>query len=114
MSKNAGECVLMTLRYENKKEYQGYSRDTILTFSDDELLEENYPSIKKKLKKYHGNKGEVIEIKIIYDKKREASLIFLIIICFNTILNDVSDYSYSKFTNRHKIKFMDYYQRIDS
>lgn len=102
-------CVELTLRYENKKEYQGYSRDTILIFSDDELIEEMHPSLLEKLESYHSDKGEVLEIKIIYDKQKELSLIFLIIICFRTLLVNVSEYKYKKFIQKHKVDFIEFY-----
>lgn len=101
----------MTLRYENKTVYQGYSQDTILTFCDDELEEEMYPSFLKILSNYDGGNGEVVDIKLIYNKERKISQIFLIIICFRTLLSNISEYKYSKFIDNHKTRFTKFYQR---
>lgn len=102
----------MTLKYEDKKEFYGYSRDTVLVFSDDELKEEMYPLIINVLNFYGGFSGEVVDIRLIYDKDKGESLIFLIIICFRTLLVDVDEGEYMDFIRGHCVSFMVFYSEM--
>lgn len=103
----------MTLRYENKKEFsESYGRTTMLIFSDNRIDKENCQIIKKIIKLYHGNSGEYIDFKIIYDDINYIYIILVIIICFKTLLEDVTKKEYSKFIKMHKKRFMEYYMKL--
>ena len=107
-----GIWVQMSLKYENKKEFSGsYGKTTMLIFSDNKLDEENYISLEIVLSPYKGHSGESIDIKIFYDDIKDMNMILLIIICFKTLLVDVSKKEYSKFINMHKERFMEYYNK---
>ncbi len=107
-----GIGIFMTLRYENKKEFKGYSRTTILIFSDNRIAEENCRLIKKIVELYRGNSGEFIDYKILYDDINYIYQIFVIIICFKTLIVDVSERKYNKFIKMHKTRFMEYYNKV--
>ena len=103
----------MTLKYETKKEFPGkYNTTTMLIFTDNEIEDENIDLINKILNLYHGNSGEVIEFKILFDDTEVIYKIFVIIICFNTLLADVSNRKYLKFIEMHKKRFMEYYIKV--
>ena len=107
-----GFGFFMTLKYENSKEFSGdYSRTTMLIFSDDSLFGEDYVNLEIVLSPYKGHSGESIEIKIFYDDVKHKNMIVLIIICFNTLLVDVSKKEYSKFIKMQEERFMKYYNR---
>jgi hypothetical protein len=102
----------MTLKYENSKEFSGiYGKTTMLIFSDKSLNKNDYINLKIVLSPYKGHSGESIEIKIFYDDIEYKNMISLIIICFNTLLVDVSKKEYSQFIKMHEERFMKYYNR---
>ena len=101
----------MTLRYQDKKEFYGYNRETMLIFSDNDIKIE-YPLLEKILKLYNGNSGEVIDFRILYDEIKDETKILLIIICFKTLIVDVSEKEYSKFIQMHKNRFIEYYNKV--
>ena len=102
----------MTLKYENSKEFSGiYGKTTMLIFSDKSLDKKDYINLENVLMPYKGHSGESIEIKIFYDDLGYKNMISLIIICFNTLLVDVSKKEYSKFIKMHEERFMKYYNR---
>ena len=83
----------------------------MLIFSDNNLDEENYIKLEMVLMPYKGHNGDSIEIKIFYDNIKSKNMIVLIIICFKTLLEDVSKKEYSKFIKMHEERFMKYYNR---
>lgn len=103
----------MTLKYVDKKELTGkYSTTTILIFTDNQIEEENIELIYKILKLYQGNSGEVIEYKILFDDIEVIYKIFVIIICFNTLLEDIKNRRYLEFIEMHNKRFMEYYNHV--
>jgi hypothetical protein len=103
----------MTLRFETEKEFLGsYNWTTMLIFSDNRIDEENCPLIKKIIKIYDGHGGEFIDYKILYDDVNYIYKILVIIICFKTLLEDVSKKEYSIFIKMHKTNFMEYYNKV--
>jgi hypothetical protein len=105
--------IFVTLKYENSKEFSGnYGKTTMLIFSDNKLDDENIDLIKKILNLYRGSSGEVIEFKIIFDDNEVIYKILIIIICFNTLLKDISNRNYLKFIEMHKNRFMEYYTKV--
>ena len=73
------------------KEFSGiYGKTTMLIFTDNIIDEENCDLIKKIIKIYKGHSGEFIDYKILYDDINYIYKIFVIIICFKTLLDDVS------------------------
>lgn len=102
----------MTLKYEDKKDFSGdYGRTTMLIFSDNRIDEKNYISLEIVLIPYQGHSGESIDIRIFYDDLTGKNMILLIIICFKTLLEDVSKKEYSKFIKMHEERFIKYYNR---
>jgi hypothetical protein len=102
----------MALKYENSKEFSGiYGKTTMLIFSDKSLDKKNYINLEIVLSPYKGHSGESIEIKIFYDDNEYKNMISLIIICFNTLLVDISKKEYSKFIKMHEERFIEYYNR---
>jgi hypothetical protein len=83
----------------------------MLIFSDKSLNKKDYINLEIVLSPYKGHSGESIEIKIFYDDIEYKNMISLIIICFNTLLEDVSKKEYSKFIKMHHERFMKYYNR---
>ena len=103
----------MTLKYENSKEFSGnYGKTTMLIFSDNSLDKTDYINLEIVLMPYKGHSGESIEIKIFYDDVRNKNMILLIIICFKTLLEDVSKKEYSNFIEMHRKRFLEYYTRV--
>jgi hypothetical protein len=102
----------MTLRYENRKEFSGkYGKTTMLIFSDNCLNKKDYINLEIVLMPYKGHSGESIEINIFYDDVKNKNMILLIIICFKTLLEDVTKKEYSQFIKMHEERFMKYYNR---
>lgn len=103
----------MTLKYEDKKEYPGkYNRTTMLIFTDNELEDENIDLTYKILKLYRGNSGETIEYKILFDDTEVIYKIYVIIICFNTLLEDIKNRRYLEFIEMHRKQFTEYYTKV--
>jgi len=103
----------VTLKYVERKEFPGkYNTTTMLIFTDNEIEEENLELLYKILKLYQGNNGEVIEYKIIFDDKKIIYTLNVIIICFNTLLSDISKREYQKFIEMHKKRFIEYYNKV--
>ncbi|MBF4474544.1 hypothetical protein [Methanobacterium formicicum] len=97
------------------KEYEedrGYVRETILIFTDPDLEVENYQKVMDLLYGYTGNNGEVIDIKIFENEKGPGAIIWMVIICFKSLLRllKVKDESYSRFIEKHKNDFQKYYK----
>ncbi|MCE5213821.1 MAG: hypothetical protein LLF83_03775 [Methanobacterium sp.] len=97
------------------KEYEhdtGYLRETILIFTDPDLKEENYQKVNKLMNSYTGNHGEVIDIKIFKNEKGSGAIIWVVIICFKSLLRllKVTDENYSNFIEKHKNCLIDYYK----
>lgn len=96
------------------KEYEedhGYVRETILIFSDPELEVENYQKVMDLMYGYTGNNGEVIDIKIFENEKGPGAIIWVVIICFKSLLRllKVSNERYFIFIDNHKKKFVNDY-----
>jgi hypothetical protein len=103
----------MTLRYETEKEFSGiYNRTTMLIFTDNKIDKENCQLITKIIKLYEGHSGEFIDYKILYDDINYIYKILVIIICFKTLLVDVSKKEYNNFIKSHKNNFMEYYNKV--
>ena len=103
----------MTLRYKNSKEFSGiYGRTTMLIFTDNKIDEENCQLIKKIIKLYSGNSGEFIDYKLLYDDINYIYKILVIIICFETLLENIKEKNYSNFIKIHKKHFMEYYNKV--
>ena len=97
------------------KEYEadhGYVRETILIFTDPDLEVENYQKVMDMMYGYTGNNGEVIDIKIFENEKGPGAIIWVVIICFKSLLRllKVTDLSYSSFIKKHKNEFIEFYQ----
>lgn len=97
------------------KEYEedpGYVRETILIFTDPELEVENYQKMMDKLHGYTGNGGVVINIDILENETGPGAIIWMVIICFKSLLRllKVTEENYSSFIENHKIDFMDFYK----
>jgi len=99
------------------KEYehdQGYVRENILIYVDPDLEEEKYQKVQNMMYGYTGNNGEVIDIKIFKNEEGPGATIWMVIICFKSLLRllKVSDENYSQFIQKHKNAFTDYYNNI--
>lgn len=100
------------------KEYEhdtGYLRETILIFTDPDLEEENYQKVNELMNSYTGNNGEVIDIKIFKNENGPGAIIWVVIICFKSLLRllKVSDESYLSFLVKHKNEFYRFYKVND-
>lgn len=96
------------------KEYEhdtGYLRETILIFTDPDLEVENYQKMMDKLHGYTGNGGVVINIDILENENGPGAIIWMVLICFKSLLRllKVTDESYSVFIEKHKEDFMKFY-----
>ena len=92
------------------KEYEedhGYVRETILIYVDPDLEVENYQKVMDMMYGYTGNNGEVIDIKIFENEKGPGAIIWVVIICFKSLLKllDVNDEKYERFIDKHRQKF---------
>lgn len=99
------------------KEYeedQGYVRETILIFTDPDLEEENYQKVTELMYGYTGNSGEVIDIKIFNNEEGPGAIIWMVIVCFKSLLRllEVTDESYSSFIEKHKNDLMIFYENF--
>lgn len=99
------------------KEYdhdRGYVRETILIFTDPELLEENYQKVKDLLYGYTGNGGLVIKFDILNNEDGPGAIIRMVIICFKSLLRllEVTDTDYSSFIEKHKKDFIKFYNNV--
>lgn len=90
------------------KEDQGYVRETILIFTDPDLEEENYQKVMDMMYGYTGNNGEVIDIKIFKNENGSGAIIWVVIICFKSLLRllNVTDVKYQKFVLNLKKKIL--------
>jgi len=100
------------------KEYeedQGYVRETILIFIDPELEVENYQKVQDLMYGYTGNNGEVIDIKIFKNENGPGAIIWMVIICFKSLLRllKVTDENYLDFIEKHKKEFLRYFTLIN-
>lgn len=96
------------------KEYEedhGYVRETILIFTDPDLEVENYQKVKDLVCGYTGNHGEVIKIKIFKNEEGPGAIIWVVIICFKSLLRllKVKDKTYDNFIKQHQNKFERFY-----
>ena len=103
----------MTLKYEKTKEFSGvYGKTTMLIFTDNLINRDNCDLIKKIIKIYKGHNGEFIDYKILYDETNYIYQIIVIVLCFKTLLDDVSKKEYNNFIKMHKNQFMEYYNKV--
>ena len=96
------------------KEYEedhGYVRETILIYVDPDLEVENYQKVMDLIYGYTGNSGEVIDIKIFENENGPGAIIWVVIICFKSLLRllKIKDEKYSSFIEKHNEKFLNYY-----
>ena len=84
----------------------------MLIFSDNKIDEDNCELFTKIIKLYQGHSGEFIDYRIIYDEDEYIYKISVIILCFGTLLEDVSKRMYSNFVKLHKKQFMEYYNNV--
>lgn len=100
------------LKYENFKEYYGeYVRNMVLIFSDNQITIENKVNVQEILNHYNKLDYEVIEKDVSFDKEKNRYNIILVIICSRWLLKDVTDKSYHDFINKHREKFMKFYEK---
>jgi len=100
------------------KEYehdQGYVRETILIFTDPDLEEEKYQKVTELMNDYTGNNGEVIDIKIFKNENGPGAIIWMVIICFKSLLRllEVTEERYQNYIKNHLISFFDFYNEIN-
>ncbi|MDY9922779.1 hypothetical protein [Methanobacterium sp.] len=76
------------------------------------MEEEKYQKVKDLLYGYTGNGGVVINIDILKNENGPGAIIWMVLICFKSLLRllKVTDESYSSFIEKHKKDFMDFYK----
>jgi hypothetical protein len=96
------------------KEDRGYVRETILIFTDPDLEVENYQKVMDRMYGYTGNSGEVIDIKIFENENGPGAIIWVVIICFKSLLRllEVTAKNYSNFIKKHKNGFKEFYETL--
>jgi hypothetical protein len=106
--------VLKFLQMKEYEEDHGYVRETILIFTDPDLEVENYQKVMDMMCGYTGNSGEVIDIKIFENEEGPGAIVWVVIICFKSLLRllKVKDEKYSSFIEKHKIGLQKYYNNI--
>lgn len=101
----------MSLKFEYKRELEGYSRETILVFSDDAVFEEDIPKIEVLLNDFnYGIYGEVVDFQVLFEENK--LVIYMVIICFKTLLTGLTRYKYNKFIEKYEKDFIKFYISI--
>lgn len=100
------------LRLEYAKKYIGkYVKTSMIVFFDDKLTENNFKIVKNILNGYRKIGYEFVEVDILFDRRMDGYLIFLVITCSRWLLIDVSEDDYQNFIDKHLKLFRKFYEK---
>jgi len=86
-------------------------KTSMIVFFDAKLTENNFKIVKDILRGYGKIGYEFVEVNILFDRRMDGYLIFLVITCSRWLLIDVSEDDYQDFIGKHFKNFRRFYEK---